>query len=122
MDLNHHSNIVTVLNQLYDSALWLTLKSISDMHQRDFNAEALDGAGCVRRRADLQDEQGEEVQVGCPLELLKHIQRDESDGVVFVRLDCVPLRTEARKPGLETARRTKETSLFQRLKTRDVSF
>ena len=41
----------------------------------------------------LQDEQGQEVQVGSPLELLKQVEGDEAEGVVLVGLDAVPLVT-----------------------------
>ena len=41
----------------------------------------------------LQDEQGQEVQVGSPLELLKQVEGDEGEGVVLVGLDAVPLVT-----------------------------
>jgi hypothetical protein len=42
----------------------------------------------------LQDEQGQEVEVGSPLELLKQVEWDEGDGVVLVGLDAVPLVPE----------------------------
>lgn len=43
-------------------------------------------------RRYLQDEQGQEVQVGRPLELLVQVQRDEGEDVVLVRLDGVFLQ------------------------------
>lgn len=40
----------------------------------------------------LQDEQGQEVQVGRPLELLIQVQWEKGDGVVLVRLDGISLK------------------------------